>query len=172
MDENGKKGQLSSSFSYFFFSFWHIDYFSLPFFIELEKYLISVAFLPLISMINVSWFLGPPSIRRQKRKKKEKKSFSLIITTYNPTKAKITVKTFPLVENAFSMFSQAAHENKKKTIRELYVRAPMTIMWREKLIASKHSYHSTALRLIRFSSLFFSTHKTLFRWQNFFAGLN
>lgn len=42
--------------------------------------------------------------RPQKRKKINFRRPPSIITAYNPTKAKITVKTFPLVENAFSMF--------------------------------------------------------------------
>lgn len=69
-------------------------------------------------------FASPPTISSDVKKKTETEKLFPIITAYNPTKAKITVKTFPLVENAFSMFSQELSE-------ELYVRAPPTIMWRK-----------------------------------------
>lgn len=105
-----------------------------------------------------------------------KESFP-IITTYNPREAKITSRTFS-IQMLFPCSLRPHIEISKIYVFNYYVAG--------ELIASKHSYHSTALQLIRFglsfssfsyySSFFFIQHtekntqwrKTLFDGKVFF----
>lgn len=88
-------------------------------------------------MINVS---STQTLLAPFRQVQHIKSFP-IITTYNPEEAKITTRTFS-IQMLFPCSLRPHTQISKIYVFNYYVAG--------KLIASKHSYHSTALQLIRF----------------------
>lgn len=89
-----------------------------------------------------------------------KKTFP-IITTYNPEEAKITMKSFSLSSKCFfHVFSGRTQKHQK------YIFS--TIMWRKVVIASQHSYHSTALQLIRLWLQQHRIERKTYSMENFF----